>query len=88
MVKAEVELKNEQGLHARPASEFVKLASKYNSDIKIIKNGTEYNGKSILHVMSMVGLKGDILTLTAEGEDEEKALEELKKLVEIDFLNM
>ncbi|KGG79493.1 phosphocarrier protein HPr, partial [Caloranaerobacter azorensis H53214] len=51
MQKVQVELKNETGLHARPASIFVKEASKYASDIKIIKNGREYNAKSIMGIL-------------------------------------
>lgn len=88
MVKVEVVLNNDQGLHARPASEFTKLATTFDSDIKIIKDEIEYNGKSILHLMSMVATKGDKLTIVAEGEDEERAISELKKLVEVDFLSM
>jgi phosphotransferase system HPr (HPr) family protein len=88
MVKVDVVLNNEQGLHARPASEFTRLATTFNSEIKVIKDDIEYNGKSILHLMSMVAAKGDKLTIVAEGDDEEKAINELKKLVEVDFLSM
>ncbi|QIB27622.1 HPr family phosphocarrier protein [Caloranaerobacter azorensis] len=85
MYTAEVELKNETGLHARPASIFVKEASKYASDIKIIKNGKEYNAKSIMGILSLGAGKGDKLTITAEGEDEKQAIQALKALVENNF---
>ncbi|KGG80642.1 phosphocarrier protein HPr [Caloranaerobacter azorensis H53214] len=85
MYTAEVELKNETGLHARPASIFVKEASKYTSDIKIIKNGKEYNAKSIMGILSLGAGKGDKLTITAEGEDEKQAIQALKALVENNF---
>ncbi|RKD34210.1 HPr family phosphocarrier protein [Thermohalobacter berrensis] len=85
MVKVEVELKNETGLHARPASLFVKEASKYVSDVTIIKDDTEYNGKSIMGILSIGASKGDKITIKAEGEDEQEAAEALKKLVESNF---
>lgn len=77
MYKETIVLENETGLHARPASIFVKETSKYISEIKIIKEGNEYNAKSIMSILSMGAAKGDELTLKAEGEDEEKAVKEL-----------
>ncbi|HHW67742.1 MAG: phosphocarrier protein HPr [Epulopiscium sp.] len=88
MKQVEVTLMNEEGLHARPASIFAKTAFKFKSDIKVYKNGNkdkEYNPKSILSVLSMGAAKGDTLLITAEGEDEDLAVEELKKLVESKF---
>ncbi|MEW8973690.1 MAG: HPr family phosphocarrier protein [Tissierellaceae bacterium] len=81
MYKEEVVLKNETGLHARPASLFVKEASKYVSDIKIIKDEKEYNAKSIMGILSMGAAKGDLLTIQAEGEDEELAVKTLIDLI-------
>ncbi len=81
MYKEEVVLKNETGLHARPASIFVKEASKFSSDIKVVKDGKEFNGKSIMGILSMGAGKGDILTIKAEGEDEEKAVKTLVDLI-------
>lgn len=85
MTKIEIQLKNETGLHARPASMFVKEASKYSCDIKIIKDGKEFNGKSIMGILSMGVQKGDIITVQADGEDENKALDSLKTLVSSNF---
>lgn len=85
MTKVEIQLKNETGLHARPASMFVKEASKYNCDITIIKDGKEFNGKSIMGILSMGSQKGDTITLKADGEDEKKVLDSLKALVESKF---
>ena len=81
MYKEEVVLKNETGLHARPASIFVKEASKFSSDIKVVKDGKEFNGKSIMGILSMGAGKGDILTIKAEGEDEENAVKTLVDLI-------
>ena len=81
MYKEEVVLKNETGLHARPVSIFVKEASKFSSDIKVVKDGKEFNGKSIMGILSMGAGKGDILTIKAEGEDEENAVKTLVDLI-------
>ncbi len=85
MYKVEVELKNETGLHARPASLFVKEASKFLSDVKIIKDEKKYIAKSIVGILSMGAVKGTKLTIVAEGEDEKEAVEALKALVDTNF---
>ena len=81
MYKEEVTLKNETGLHARPASLFVKEASRFASEVKVIKDGKEYNAKSIMGILSMGAGKGDTITVQAEGEDEETAVTELVDLL-------
>ena len=81
MYKEDIKLGNETGLHARPASIFVKEASQFSSDIKVVKDGKEFNGKSIMGILSMGAGKGDILTIKAEGEDEEKAVKTLVDLI-------
>lgn len=85
MHKAIVQLKNETGLHARPASMFVKEASKYSSDVIMIKDGKQFNGKSIMGILSMGVQKGDTITIQAQGEDERMAVENLKILVDKNF---
>lgn len=80
----EVEIKNKAGLHARPSALFVQTASGFNSEIKIVSDGEEVNGKSIMGLMLLAAEKGRKLRLIAEGEDSEKALEALKKLIEED----
>lgn len=81
MYKEDVTITNETGLHARPASLFVKEASKYTSQINLIKDGKEYNAKSIMGLLSMGAGKGDVLTIQAEGEDEEEAVKDLVDLL-------
>jgi phosphocarrier protein len=81
MVKEEIILQIESGLHARPAALFVKEASKFKSDIKLIREKKEYNGKSIMGILSMGLGKGDKITIQAEGEDEEAAVFELVDLL-------
>ncbi|EOC99653.1 HPr family phosphocarrier protein [Caldisalinibacter kiritimatiensis] len=85
MQKVEIVLQNETGLHARPASIFVKEASKYTSEVTIVKDGTKFNGKSIMGILSMGASKGDKLEIIAEGDDEKEAVEALKELVENNF---
>jgi len=85
MFKSEVVLTNKSGFHARPASVFLKEALEYKSDIKVGKNKIEYNGKSIIGILSMGAVKGDLITIIAEGEDEKEAVESLKRLVQNGF---
>ncbi len=68
---------NKAGMHTRPASILVKLASKYKSDFYIIKNGFQINGKSIIGVMSLAAEYGSKVILRFEGVDEKKASEEI-----------
>jgi phosphocarrier protein HPr len=82
MYEIEVVLMNEQGLHARPASILAKKASKFASHITLIKDGNEFNAKSIINILSMGASKGDKIRIIANGEDEEKAVEELKIVIE------
>lgn len=81
MFKDELILQNETGLHARPASLFVKEAAKFKSDIILIKDDKVYNGKSIMGLLSMGVAKGDKIIIQAEGEDEEAAVAELVDLL-------
>lgn len=85
MIKKDVILKNETGLHARPASLFVKEASKFTSDIKVGKDGKEFNAKSIMGILSMGATKGDTISIKADGKDAIEAVEVLVKLVNDGF---
>ncbi|HOK33125.1 MAG TPA: HPr family phosphocarrier protein [Fervidobacterium sp.] len=82
MLEAKIVLKNQTGLHARPASILVTEAGKFKSDIYILKDGREINAKSILGVLSMGARKGDEITIRISGEDEEQALSRLTELLE------
>jgi len=85
MNSKDVVLKNETGLHARPASLFVKEASKYSSDVKVVKDGKEYNAKSIMGILSMGAAMGDSIKIEATGEDSEEAVNSLVELVNNKF---
>ncbi|HWQ78424.1 MAG TPA: HPr family phosphocarrier protein [Anaerovoracaceae bacterium] len=85
MLELNLILNNKSGLHARPASLFTKEASKYSSTITVVKDGKEYNAKSILHILGMGAVKGTKLTIIAEGADEKAAIDSLKVLADQDF---
>lgn len=88
MKKAEIILKNAEGLHARPASIFAKTAGSFECDLVLFKNGDknkEYNPKSIISIMSMGAAQDDKITIIAEGQDEVEAVDSLCSLVENDF---
>ncbi len=85
MVEKEVVVKNKLGLHARPSALFVRKASKFKSDIKLIKDDVEVNGKSIMGLMMLAAEMGSKIIIRADGEDEEKALEALVTLFENKF---
>ncbi len=88
MYSSEVVLKNETGLHARPASLFVSNAAKFSSEIKIIKDEKQYNAKSIFSILGMGAITGDRIKIVAEGNDEKEAVEYLAGLVESNFGEM
>jgi phosphotransferase system HPr (HPr) family protein len=73
---------NPQGLHARPAAVFVQTAKGFRSAIRVGKNGHEVDAKSILSVLTLNVGKGAVITLSANGEDEEAALNALQKVIE------
>jgi phosphocarrier protein len=80
-----VQIVNKAGLHARPAAEIVKLAAKYASDITVVRDELEVNGKSIMGVMMLAAECGSTLQLKAEGPDAKEALDALERLIEGKF---
>ncbi len=82
MQSKEIKVKNKTGLHARPASEFVKEASKFKSAIAIEFQGKKVNAKSIIHVLSAGIAAGSTITLSADGEDEKQAIEVLSGVID------
>ena len=77
----EIVIKNKTGLHARPAALFVQIANKFDSDITIIKEDQEVNGKSIMGILMLAAEKGAKLIIIAEGEDAEAAVAELTDIL-------
>jgi len=81
MPERAVQIVNKNGLHARPAAEIVKLAAKFKSEITIVKDDLDVNGKSIMGVMMLAAEHGSTIVLRAEGPDAEAALDALATLV-------
>ena len=69
------------GIHARPAAEIVKVAAKFKSEITIIRDDMEVNGKSIMGVMMLAAECGATILLKAEGDDADAALDALARLI-------
>lgn len=85
LIEKRIVIKNKSGLHARPAALFVQIANKYNSDVTVRKGKLEINGKSIMGILMLAAEKGSTITLKVEGEDAEKAILELEKLLSGDM---
>ena len=82
MISKEVLVKNSTGLHARPATLLVKKASSFKSDISLEFNGKKANVKSLIGVLSLGVSKDATVKVTASGDDETLAAEEIAKLIE------
>lgn len=85
MPDCNITITNKEGLHARPAAKFVKLANRFQSEIWVRKNDDETNGKSILGLLMLEAEQGALITITAEGDDAHMALVSIKDLVESGF---
>ena len=85
MAEKSMEIVNRMGMHARPASEFVRLAGSFSADVTVSKDGMEVNGKSIMGVLMLAAEQGSRITIRTEGEDEDEALEALASLVDRGF---
>ena len=81
MITKEVVINNQVGLHARPATFFIQKANEFKSGIWVEKDERRVNAKSLLGVLSLGISQGDIITILAEGPDEESAVEGLVDLV-------
>ncbi len=82
MFKKDAEIVNSLGIHARPASMLVKLASAFDSKVELEKDDVKVNAKSIMGVLMLASEQGDKITIIAEGKDEKKAVNSLVELIE------
>jgi phosphocarrier protein HPr len=80
-----VTIANRNGLHARPAAEIVKCASRYSSDITMVRDDLEVNGKSIMGVMMLAAEYGSTLLVRATGPDASDAVQAIAALIEQKF---
>lgn len=81
MARRDLTIQNKLGIHARPAAQFVKTASRFQADIRVEKDGEEVDGKSIMGLMMLAAGHGSVIAVTAEGSDEEAALDAIADLV-------
>ena len=80
-----VDVSNKRGLHARASAKFVTLASGHSAQIEVEKDGSVVCGTSIMGLMMLGAAKGDRITISAQGEGAEEAVEALAELVEAKF---
>ena len=85
MIEKVFQINNKHGLHARPAAHLVKVSGQYKSDIKIMKDGYEVNGKSIMGVMMLAAEPGSEGLFIIDGEDEQEALNGIQELFDKKF---
>ncbi len=81
MLSKDITIINDVGLHARPATFFIQKANSYKASIWIEKEDRRVNAKSLLGVLSMGIVKGTVITIIADGEDEFEAVEGLEYLI-------
>ena len=82
MKREKITILNENGLHALPASRFVKRAEKFKSDVTIAKDGVAVSGKSIMGILTLACEKGSKVELTTDGKDEKEAMSALRSILE------
>ena len=85
MVRRELEIENELGLHARAAAKFVRCAGGFESQLTIVCGDMSVDGKSIMGVLLLAAPKGTVLEIIAEGTDEEAAIVAVAELVKAKF---
>ena len=85
MIERQFEIKNKLGLHARAAAKLVHAAARFASDIKIRKGDEEVDGKSILGILLLAAGRGSVITVKADGPDEEEAVAAIQQLIDAKF---
>ena len=85
MLNKELTIRNKMGMHARPAAQFVKRASKYQCDVWVEKDDEPVNGKSIMGLMMLAAGRGETIKIIADGNDAEQAVADLEELVSSGF---
>ena len=85
MTERQFEIKNKLGLHARAAAKLVHAAARFASDIKIRKGDEEVDGKSILGILLLAAGRGSVITVKADGPDEEEAVAAIQQLIDAKF---
>jgi phosphocarrier protein HPr len=84
-IEKEITIINRLGLHARPAAMFVRIASRYRSEVWVEKEGEQINGKSIMGLMMLAAGQGSTLKIRCEGPDADRVMEDLEELIRQKF---
>ncbi len=84
-IEKEFEIRNRQGLHARPAALFVQTANQFESEIEIFKDDSVVSGKSIMGIMTLAAEAGSTVKIKVLGIDAEEAMKAIGKLFETNF---
>ncbi|MBP2680872.1 MAG: Phosphotransferase system, phosphocarrier protein HPr [Candidatus Krumholzibacteriota bacterium] len=85
MIEFETQVNNKIGMHLRAAGEFVKVATKFKSDVFVVKDGKKANGKSILGLASLAIERGARITVRLNGDDEQEARAAIESLIADNF---
>jgi phosphocarrier protein HPr len=85
MTEKKILIKNKLGLHARAAVKFVNMANRYSADVRIVKDNTAIDGKSILGILTLAAIQGTPIVLRISGKDEEEAFKALAALINDKF---
>ncbi len=84
-VERDVEIINKRGLHARASAKFVKLASTFEAEVQVAKDGQSVDARSIMGLMMLAAGPGSSIHISAEGEDAQAAVDALCALVSARF---
>jgi phosphocarrier protein len=82
MIERNVQIRNRLGLHARAAVKFVNTANRFAADVRIVKDGSEIDGKSILGILTLAATQGSTILLRLKGGDEKAAVQALVELID------
>jgi phosphocarrier protein len=85
MTSRSVPVVNQLGMHARAAAKFVHLASRFQSHITVARESREMDGKSIMGLLLLAAARGSVVTISADGADEQEAIDALSELVASGF---
>jgi phosphocarrier protein len=85
MTSRSVAVVNQLGMHARAAAKFVHLATRFQSHVRVARDGRQMDGKSIMGILLLAAATGSVLTLSTDGEDEQAALDALCAFIESGF---
>ncbi len=85
MIQRDFTISNRLGLHARPSAQLTQVASRFASEVWIARNGRRVNAKSIMGVLMLAAGKGALVTVDADGPDEQAALDAVGALIESGF---